>query len=60
LMLCANPRPRSARDAMGRKEVQAAKVAVEEEEGAFAIRNEGHGETDRERRSRACDLLHKK
>ena len=60
LMLCANPRPRSARDAMGRKEVQAAKAAVEEEEGAFAIRNEGHGETDRERRSRACDLLHKK
>jgi hypothetical protein len=58
-LLCANPRSRPARDAMGRKEVQAAKVAVEEEEGVFAISNEGHGEPDRERRRRACDLWHK-
>jgi len=59
LMLCANPRSRPARDAMGRKEVQAAKVAVEEEEGTCAISNEGHDEPDRERRRRACDLWHK-
>ena len=58
-LLCANPRSRPARDAMGRKEVQAAKVAVEEEEGVFAMSNEGHGEPDRERRRRACDLWHK-
>ena len=59
LMVCANPRSRPARDAMEEKEVQAAKVAGEEEEGAYAISKEGHGEPDRERRRRACDLWHK-